>query len=143
MAATHPFGGRLQRSSNGSSYTNVATVRSITPPSVKIGTSDATHLTSTNAFKEKNPGWGDGGDCKFKLIFDKSEYDTLYGLLRSTHYWKVLLPLIGAEANNTNWVFQGHITEIAVDEFSATSDDPIMADVTVDITGKPTYVAGT
>lgn len=138
---THPYNAKFAYSSDGNSYTNVADVMSITPPNITVGSGESTVLDSANAAKEFVPGWMDGGDASMSLRMGQAVLNTVYGFLRTTYYWKILFPLITGETNNSTWAFQGHITAFGNPQFGTDNDDPIGLDITIKVTGKPTFTA--
>jgi hypothetical protein len=137
---THTYGTVLQvDATGGGTYADVAEVIDIMGPKVTVSSVKTTHLTSANAFHEKIPGLGDAGQLTFNLRFHKTQFNTLYGYLRSTKDWRVKLPLIDSEATNSRWDADGFIVEIGTE---MPEDDKIIAPVTIELTGKPTFTAG-
>lgn len=138
--ATHSYTAKLQWDADGAgSYTDIAEILSISGPNIEFTDVETTHLSSANAFKEYVAGFGDGGEVKITINFAKAQINTLYGLVRVTEYWKVLFPLIGSEATNSQWAFQGHIKSLGNE---IPDDDRITCDMVVKVTGKPTFTQG-
>jgi len=141
---THPFGLTLEYDIDnaGDDYVAVGDIIAVTPPSISFGSAETTVLDSANAFKEYIASWGDGGDISFTIRFAKAQLAALYALVRVTYYWKIKFPLVGSESTESEWLAQGFITAIDTSEGSAESDDVFDVDVTIKVTGKPTFTAG-
>lgn len=138
---THPYSAALSyaTATNGT-FTALADVRSVKPPNIQIGSSETTHLGSANAAKEFIPGWIDAGDIGFTLYFDSAQFSTVYGLVRSSRYWKITFPLVGTQTTAATWVAEGFLTSLDTAEMGI-DDNAVTAPGTIKVTGKPTFTA--
>lgn len=153
----HPFNMRMRWSNQGTAtdltqtvvtdgvYTVLGDLKSLNVGGVEFGESDTTHLASSNAFKESMAGWGKQKPIKFNLYFQK---DNLEALLEST--------VCGYGRGTANFVFQGvnptaptsgdwawyhtaWIKDINIPDISADSDDPLMAEIELQPTGRSNF----
>jgi predicted secreted protein len=122
----------------GSSFTEIAQVRAITPPSISRSEIDVTTHDSPNGWMEYLPGLKDGGEVSFEIIFDPSlgTHDAITGLLSdfdddTIASWRIIFP----NTANTTWIALGFLTGFEVD---APTDDALTASITIKVTGKPT-----
>lgn len=139
MATPRAAIGTLLQKGNGASpevFTTVATVGNITGPGLKGDTIDVTNHDNTTMYKEFIVGLKEGGDVKFVLYFDPTE-TTHTGLIttfenRTVSNWKLELPVSPAQG----WSFAGVVTAFD-NKFDV--NGAIMADVTIKVSGKPTF----
>lgn len=140
----HSFGAILQYDLDGTPpYTALTDIARIKPPNVQVGSSEVTHLESVSAFREFQPGWGDGGEITFRCYMTKAQVAILYGFVRVLYYWRVLFPLLTGETVNSMWTAQGFITNFDSQEVTIDGEVTAMVDITLKITGKPAFAAGT
>lgn len=139
---THPYSAQLGWLTSGTTYAAFTDVKGIKPPKLSIGKAETTHLESSNAFRERIPGWGDAEDVTMMLYFARVQLTTLVSLLRVTASFQITYPLVGTETTASKWQFTGFITEIEQNEFT-TDDEPIMTPVSFAVTGKPTFTQAT
>lgn len=143
---TKSYGAVLSYSSNGSSYTALSDLYSITPPTLEAADLKLSTLESTNYTHEYAAGWIEPGECSFAGYFTKAQYSTLIGLLGSTtdnYYWKVTFALISGETTASTLVLRGHLKTVGFDEINIDDDGKITCPFVVKVTGKPTFTAGT
>jgi hypothetical protein len=131
-SATHSFGSTLGVGPIGGTYVTISEVADINGPDVKVASTKVTHLTSANAFQEKIPGYADAGQLVFKLNFVKAQFSTLYGYLRVVKGWLMTF------ADGSTMEMVGFIVGIKP---GVSEENQIMVDVTVEVTGKPVFVA--
>lgn len=140
MAGLDAFGCALERSDMDSTptFTEIASVTSISGPSISRNTYDVTAHDSPDAYMEFIGGLKDGGEISFDLNWDPTD---------STHFdlasdlddplprdYKLVLPQGIAE-----WNFAAILTGFSG---SQPVDDKLTAAVTYKITGKPTLDIG-
>jgi predicted secreted protein len=126
-------------SAGGSSFTEIAQVRAITPPSISRSEIDVTTHDSPNGWMEYIKGLKDGGEISFEIIFDPSlgTHDAITGLLSdfnddtSIANWRIIFP----DTANTTWTTLGFLTGFEAD---APTDDALTASITIKVTGQPT-----
>jgi hypothetical protein len=140
---THPIGTKLQFDLDGiGSYTDIADVRSVTPPSMTTGVSEVTHLLSPNNTREYVPGLIEGGEASFTIYMTKTQVPTIVSLFRVVCFWRILFPLIDAETVNSKWDFKGFITDAGTDEMTIEGEDAVTMPIKIKVTEKPTFTAG-
>ncbi len=122
----------LGYSADGNAYTTLAEVEDISGPAVSVTVIDVSHLTSPLEWKEKLDGFADAGEVTFKLNFLKAEYAALFNLVDNggLYYWKVSSP------QQSTWVMRGFISKLGS---MIPTDGKISTDVTLSISGKPTF----
>lgn len=108
----------------------LAEIRDVGGPSFSVGVVDITHQTSPDGFREKKPGLGDGGEVTVQVIHNHTDVNALYGLLRVTKYFQILMP------DTHKMDFSGHITGMS---HTYPLEDVIVMDVTIAVNGKAAY----
>lgn len=142
MAATQArsgYGTQLWIGDGGGpeTFTKVAEVESVTPPDVNLGTADATHMESDDAFMEDVATMLSTGEATVGLNFLPSDptqrmlADAQYNRRRTN--FRIVFPG-GAKRMS----FAGHITKIGR---ALPKDDRMSMTVTIKGTGKPTIEA--
>jgi hypothetical protein len=118
-------------------YDTIAYVASITPPQITTDDVEVEDLDPTDAYKKYLPGLLDGGEVSLTLNFDGSStgHTALLGDAnsRATKNFKIVLP------DTSTWGFSGYVKGFANSDIAA--GDVIQADVTIKVTGKPTFTA--
>lgn len=143
--ATHSYLGQVLAGTTGqtaySNLTSLGQILSITGPNISITSVETTHLGSTNAAKEFIPGFADGGTISVRMNFVKGNTTTLYGYYRTMKGIMIMFNDSSDAVTTTGsrWTFDGFFTEF---NNEVPADDRITADVTVKVTGKPAYTAG-
>lgn len=94
---------------------------------------DATHLSSDNNAKEFIAGLLDGGEVSFKLNFIKSVYSNLLTSLAASSVQACVLTLSNSLGAFT---FNAWVSALNV---SPPLDDKVTIDVTLKVTGKPSF----
>lgn len=115
---------------SGSTYTTLAEVTSITPPSDNIDIIDATSMDSPNATREFIVGLNDPGNCSLELNFiPGNATDVKLVQIRDARvavFCRITYP------NSVVWTFQGILVGY---EPSIPTDDKMSATVTFKVTG--------
>lgn len=96
-------------------YVNVAEVVSVTPPALKRGYEDATHIASDNRIKEFIPGLFEYGEAQLTLNFTSAQFDTLLTAAKSTTGGKYRITL----PDTSTIVFEGFFTGLTPPELTA------------------------
>lgn len=100
---------RFYRSDDGTTWTQVAKVLDLTPPSLTRGSTENTYLEDAGSTKSYEPGIIDPGECDLVLEWDKadaaqvalkSDFET-----KSNFHYGIRYP------DNTFDTWQGHMTE--------------------------------
>lgn len=122
----------FQRDPGTGTYATLAEVTSVTPPQLARDTVDATHMLSTDRYREFISGLRDGGEATIELNFIAGGSAMTFLLAdfnnNSAVPYKVLFP------NSVAWTFDAFVTGISPE---SPVDDKMTASVTFKITGKP------
>lgn len=132
----------LQMKRDGESeFLNIARVEDIDGPPRSRDSIEATHLRSTNKYREWMPGLKDGGEVTFTLQYDPtdSSHDETTGLEAAfsddeNATWRVLTPITGT-TGRYGWEFEGHITKMGI---KLPKDKLITQDVSIRVSGPVT-----
>lgn len=129
----------------GLTYTALAEIKNIKGPTVTIGTSDITHLSSDSGYKEFLAGFFDGGEVTLSVNFLEETLDGLLSELTATSgvlgAFKITLPLRRDQSAATVILFTAIITALPFPDVP--EDGPIMGEITLKVTGAVTHTAGT
>jgi hypothetical protein len=113
-------------------FTIIAQLKNITPPGKKMGTTETTHLLSTD--KEFISTIREGGDVKFTVEWDPANTTHAYLLTAfdagTMESWKVTLP------NGTIIAFTGILTDFPWDQLDV--EAVAMIDLTIKVSGAVT-----
>jgi hypothetical protein len=141
------YGSDFQRSTDGTTYNTVGKVLEITAPKSKVKDIQMTNLLSPLGWHEFRAGLRDPGECSFKILFFKSDFNTIFttdfsqvgigasSLTSATRYWKTLF----SDQTNTTpsqFICQGYINTFGT---PMPLDDLVMADCTIHATGPVTF----
>lgn len=133
-AATSGFGATFSYLSAVDTYTALAEVMSVTPPSISVETIEATHMGSDDGFREFIASLKDGGECVVTMNYVESSATLLQTLvLAGLETFKITL------AGSSTLIFSGIPTNFAIDD--VVIDDKMTMSFTVKVSGKPTYLA--
>lgn len=132
-AASSGFGATFSYlSTDPSTYTDLAEVLSITPPSIAVETIDATHMGSDDGFREFIASLKDGGECAVTLNYVEASATLLQTLvLAGRETFKITL------AGGSTLIFTGIPTSFAIDE--VVIDDKMTMTFNIKVSGKPVY----
>lgn len=139
MAEKLGLGTQFQREgATPGTYETIAQVASITPPQIEADDVEIEDLDPVDDYKKYLPGLLDGGEVSLTLNFDGSTagHTALLGDAnsRTTKNFKIVLPDTAA------WAFSGYVKGFAPQEITA--GEVMQAEVTIKVTGKPTFTAG-
>jgi len=120
-------------------FSNVAEITDMSGPSLARDSIETTNHQSTSRYRQFMPGLRDGGEVTFSVNFDPSlgTHDELTGLIAQynddvTHNYRIVYPQSDVEG----WSLTGFITKF---EVKNPIDDKISGDITIKVTGKPTW----
>ncbi|MFJ6659714.1 phage tail tube protein [Streptomyces sp. NPDC091377] len=139
MAGLDAFGTQLQRgdgASPGETFTPIASVSDITPPSLERETYDVSAHDSPDGWREFVGGLKDGGEVEIEINYDPREHDSLVDDFkdRSPRSYKIVWPdALG------DWAFKAILTNF---EPEAPHDDKLAASLTFKVSGKPVITTG-
>lgn len=138
MAELLGVGSKFQRETGTpGTYTDIAQVVGITPPQAAVDVVEVEDLDPPEAVKKKLPGLIDAGEVTVTLNFDPS--DTGHSTLesdfweRSTHKYRIVLP------DDNGWTFEAFISDFSPSDVAA--GEPVQAEVTFTLSGKPSFGA--
>lgn len=126
-------------------YTQVADVKTIGGVDLTRGDTNITHLDSVNRAKEyMGTALIEGGEVPFGIFFGKAEMANLVGHfnLGTTLFWRMQWPLIGSESTPSKWEFQGYLKKCQGGGADVDSDDAVMCEMAIKITGRPSFMQG-
>ncbi len=121
----------------GGTYAAVGTIQSITPPKMSANSVKTTNLKSTSAFHTYMAGFIDAGEATIKMDFDKTATGALNTkfIARTLASWKIT-----ASDSGSTIVFDGFIKDLQM--FDVPEDDRLTGEMTIKVSGKPTFTAG-
>lgn len=121
-------------STDPSTYTALAEVLSVTPPSISVETIDATHMGSDDGFREFIASLKDGGECTVNLNYVEASATLLQTLvLAGMETFKITFP------GSSTVIFSGIPTAFTFDD--VVIDDKIAMSLTIKVSGKPVFAA--
>ena len=133
-AAINGFGAVFAYESAPATYTALAEVLSVTPPSISVETVDATHMGSDDGFREFIAALKDGGEAVVNMNYVESSATLLQTLvLAGVETFKITL------AGGSTFVFSGIPTNFAINELVI--DDKMTMSFTIKVSGKPVFTA--
>ena len=115
------------------SWTAVATVKTIKPPKVQAKEIDTTTLDSADEFEESIAGLGNGGELEASIQYAKVLTGTLYGFFRTVKAWRVRY------SDDSGWKFNAFINEFGDEE--VVNGEILMTGLKMKVTGKPAHSA--
>ena len=131
MSETTGLRTKFYRSEDGSTFTQIAQVASITPPQPEREVAEVDELDPPGDVRKKLPGIIDPGEVTVTLNFDPTntghlalEQDFRDGQARQ---YRIKLP------NGYGWTFTGIVTSYAPQEIA--SGDVVQAEVTIMLSG--------
>ena len=132
-------------SAGGTSYTQYGDLRAIMMPDKTRGTADSTVMESTDDYREIIPGWKEGGEPTLRFAFHKTQYALLDAIFEADTIarYQFKFPLLTGETNNSLFTFLAVITKLGHPEKSTEGDEIWETELTLKISGKPTFTAGT
>jgi hypothetical protein len=133
-------GSQIQFSSDGGTTYGAAIgqVLDIVLPNVTAKDVDISFVGMAGAFRLFQAGLCNGGDCTLKIIFDKTVFASLYGIIRVTKFWKMTYSDLVITASTL--VFQAYIKDVTQTQ---PLDDKCEADFKMKVTNAPIFTAGT
>lgn len=133
-AASSGFGATFAYMSAPDTYTSLAEVVSITPPSISVETIDVTHMASDDGFREFIASLKDGGECVVNMNYVEASATLLQTLvLAGLETFKITL------AGSSTIIFTGIPTAFTFDD--VVIDDKMAMSFTIKVSGKPVYLA--
>lgn len=147
MAATISFDGygvklQIEDVGNPGTFLDAAELLSLTFPDLTKDIIDSTHASSPDKYREKIAGLKDGGEVSAEINYTQTDYElylAAFELDAATNF-KIELPDDNYSTTQPTFAFAAHITGLPGD---VPSDDKVTASITLTITGKPVFTAGT
>ena len=115
-------------------FTAMGEVTGITGPGFSREMIDVSTIDSVNAFREKITGFRDAGQVTVSLNYNSVGYALFFAdfLLDTPVNYQIVLK------NGDMWEFAAYVTEQPIE---APADDKVSNNITLEITGEPTYTA--
>ena len=134
--ATTGIGTKLEYSTDGSTYTQLLNINSISGPSFSRDEIDITTLENQSGYREYILGLRDAGSLSLTLNYEKAGYQTLLDMYDADqlYEWRITLP------DASTFEFSGYVMELPL---TIPVDDKISFDCTIRVTGAPTFTPGT
>ena len=136
-AATSGVGAALKKGDGASSetFTTIAEVNSISNSKTR-DLIDVTALDSSGGYREKIPGFRDGGEYTFNMNFTIANYSIINTEFESStvRNWQLLMPNTEASV----FAFAGYVTTVGK---TIPLDDKVNCDVTISVTGQETLTS--
>lgn len=132
-------------SAGGSSYSALSRLIGMTPPPKKRGAAEITNTLSINEYREFFQGWKEGGEPKLRFLLHRTQYALLDAAFESSAAipnWKFEPPLPPGDAVKSNWIFAAFIMDLSPPDMSVDGDALYECELTLKITGKPVFTAG-
>lgn len=115
----------------------VGSLTSISGVELSADTIDVSTLDSVDGYREYVAGFVDGGEVSAEGFLSNAgtSESTIIGLVGGAEQeCEITFP------NGAEWAFDGIVTGFST---SAGNDDPVSFSITIKVTGKPTFTAGT
>jgi hypothetical protein len=119
---------------NGSTYTQLAEVTSITWPGYKRDAIDVTYMDSADQFREFIPGLMDAGEATVEINWIPSNSDVIIAALTAATVGQFKI----SYGTGANIVFKAIVTSY---EMQSSVGEKLSATATFKVTGKPTWAA--
>jgi hypothetical protein len=134
-AAVNGFGAIFAYlSTDPSTYTALAEVLSVTPPSISVETVDVTHMGSDDGFREYVASLKDGGEVTVNLNYVEASATLLQTLvLAGMETFRITFP------GSSTFTFTGIPTAFSFDD--VVIDDKVAMSLTIKVSGKPIFAA--
>jgi hypothetical protein len=132
-------------SAGGTSYSSLSRVIGIGCPPKERGVAETTAFDAANKYRTFTQGWKTGGEVPVKMLFHKTQYallDAAYETETAIPAWRFTFPLLASETTGSRWTYSGIITKLGMPEKSVDGENLWEVEMTLKITGKPTFTSG-
>jgi Lambda phage tail tube protein, TTP len=129
--------GDAATAADSTNWTSFGSVQEITPPPLTSKDIETTVLDSPNEMQTFVPGLGDAGKSKFKLLWDATQTATVYSMYRQQKGFRIVYADVLPWPSGSKLMFDGWISDI--ENQSITKDGLVSAEVSVRVTGLPTF----
>lgn len=120
---------------SGATTGSLGNLMSVSVGNIDVTRIDVTSMDSTDKWKEFIAGMKDAGEITLDLLYDDDEYNTAITHIGGTNeVWTVTFP------DGSTFVCSGFIA--GVGPVQAPMDDKMAMSVTIKLSGKPTFTAG-
>lgn len=116
-----------------SSWVLLSEIKNVSGPAPDVTDVEVTNLESPNFTKEFIPGLINGGEVSFDVSYFKTACATVYGLIRTSTAWKIILP------DTSTWTWDGYIKHFGVEQIE--SETELKNSVTIKVQTKPIFTA--
>lgn len=111
-------------------WTPLAGVVSVTPPTIESDDIDISTMSSADQFKETDGGWSDGGELEVQVQFEDDQAETVYGLFNQNKGFRITF------SNGASWKCNGRIKSYG-DEVER--EGLVTTTIKVKVSGKPLF----
>jgi hypothetical protein len=134
--ATVGYGSTIGYGTDGTTYTSVAQTVDLAGPEPEIGDVGITNNDSPDNTKEYMPGMIEPGEIEYDVVYKKDVCNTLYTMFGdgTTYYWKETFP------DGSTWTFKGYLKKFGTE--TKTEDEAIKNTISIKLTNKPVFTAG-
>lgn len=145
----HPFQTKFYYSEDGGdTYTQIAEIVRIVPPSPTRSSGDSTRLDATDMVKTMIRGWITSGNVTVGIQTTSAGYNILEGLYYKDaqadyDHFKIEFPLLDSQATGIVFDWDGFLLELPTSEGSVDTDDPYQNDIVIAISGRVTFTEAT
>lgn len=117
-------------------YTKIGQTKDIKGPDSEVGDVKVTNNDSPDNTKEYGPGMIEPGVIGWDLVYEKTDFATLYALFGdgNKYFWRETF------ADGSTMVAPGYLKKLPI--VTKTEDEANMVSVEVKLTGKPVFTAG-
>lgn len=132
-------------SAGGTSYSTLSRLTGLSGPPKKRGAAETTNLSSADEYREFIQGFKEGGEPTLKMRFHKTQYallDASFEDATQIPRFRINFPTLSGETTPSRWVFLAFIMDLGQPEKGVDGEDVWETDVTLKITGKPTFTSG-
>ncbi len=149
MASLHPYTTRLYTSTDGTlgigtSFTEIALCKLVTPPDLDTGESNTTVLNSTGKTEENQPGWNKVGEMPIEIRFTQATYDILAAFKSAGTIltFKIQYPLASGQVTAFKQTFAAWVKKLAITDANAEDDNTFTIKLGLRLTGPITTTDG-
>ena len=119
---------------DSSTWTKIAKVVDITPPTVEADDIETSNMDSPGQHKEYEAGWADGGEVEATIQFDTHENNAVYQRFRTKAGHRITFD------DGSFWGFTGYIKSFGNE---VEREGLITTSITLKVSGKPLFIPPT
>lgn len=127
-------GTTFSKKGSGDTWTEIAEIKSISGPGMKRDTVDTTTLDTTGGYRTFITGFREGGEISLSMNYTKTGYAAMLADFESDTVQSYKITLV----DGSTITCDGIVTDLPLD----VPEDLVTQDVTIKLSGQPTFVAG-